>query len=196
MPGTRAAIGGDGEIRTHTLLFTRQSLCQLELHRRTEWGTGREAGAPLRTPRSRDSLRSARMSHAPITANRIWRSELESNQPFGFFRPALIRLSYPTKGGLSSSPPSLLVVYPLHDVTIVVHIHEQVFAPFGSVLCIMTKRNALELHAQRRLRSKQWHACFFRGAIALPVVALDASRDDVQGRVITTTRTRQNVIES
>ena len=59
-------FGGDGEIRTHTVLFTRQSLCQLELHRLTEWGTGREAGAPLRTPRSRDSLRSARMSHAPI----------------------------------------------------------------------------------------------------------------------------------
>ena len=31
-----------------------------------DWGTGREADAPLRTPRSRDSLRSARMSHAPI----------------------------------------------------------------------------------------------------------------------------------
>ena len=26
----------------------------------------------------------------------FWRSELESNQPLGFFRPALIRLSYPT----------------------------------------------------------------------------------------------------
>ena len=26
-----------------------------------------------------------------------WRSELESNQPFGLFRPALIRLSYPTR---------------------------------------------------------------------------------------------------
>ena len=25
--------GGDGEIRTHTLLFTGQLLCQLELHR-------------------------------------------------------------------------------------------------------------------------------------------------------------------
>ena len=68
------------------------------------WGTGRKANAPLRTPRSRDSLRSARMSHAPITANRIWRSELESNQPFGFFRPALIRLSYPTKRGLTFKP--------------------------------------------------------------------------------------------
>ena len=67
MPGTRAAVGGDGEIRTHTMLFTRQLLYQLELHRLTDWGTGREADAPLRTPRSRDSLRSARMSHAPIT---------------------------------------------------------------------------------------------------------------------------------
>src|SRR6478736_2211257 len=28
----------------------------------------------------------------------FWWSELESNQPFGFFRPALIRLSYPTTG--------------------------------------------------------------------------------------------------
>ncbi len=26
-------LGGDGEIRTHTLLFTGQLLCQLELHR-------------------------------------------------------------------------------------------------------------------------------------------------------------------
>ena len=33
MPGTRAAVGGDGEIRTHTMLFTKQLLCQLELHR-------------------------------------------------------------------------------------------------------------------------------------------------------------------
>ena len=28
-------LGGDGEIRTHTLLFTGQPLCQLELHRQT-----------------------------------------------------------------------------------------------------------------------------------------------------------------
>ena len=30
MPGTRAAIGGDGEIRTHTMLFTRQPPCHLD----------------------------------------------------------------------------------------------------------------------------------------------------------------------
>ena len=28
--------------------------------------------------------------------DKLWRSELESNQPFGLFRPALIHLSYPT----------------------------------------------------------------------------------------------------
>ena len=38
MPGTRAALGGDGEIRTHTMLFTKQPLCQLELHR--QYGRG------------------------------------------------------------------------------------------------------------------------------------------------------------
>jgi hypothetical protein len=32
------------------------------------------------------------LSYSGIT----WWSELESNQPFGFFRPALIHLSYPT----------------------------------------------------------------------------------------------------
>src|SRR5712664_974029 len=43
--------GGDGEIRTHTLLFTGQPLCQLELHRRT-LGRGVRPTTPLRTPRS------------------------------------------------------------------------------------------------------------------------------------------------
>ena len=32
----------------------------------------------------------------PMTQYYLWWSELESNQPFGLFRPALIRLSYPT----------------------------------------------------------------------------------------------------
>src|SRR5881296_796668 len=31
------------------------------------------------------------------TLDARWWSELESNQPFGLFRPALIRLSYPTQ---------------------------------------------------------------------------------------------------
>ena len=52
MPGTRAAYRGDGEIRTHNLLFTKQPIFHLELHRQM-W-PGREA-EPLRTPRSRQS---------------------------------------------------------------------------------------------------------------------------------------------
>src|SRR2546426_12559055 len=43
--------GGDGEIRTHTLLFTGQLLCQLELHRQT-FGRGMWPTEPLLTPRS------------------------------------------------------------------------------------------------------------------------------------------------
>src|SRR6266498_1195847 len=92
-------------------------------------------------------------------------------------------------------PPFLLGMHLFHDVTIIVHIHEQVLAPFGSCLCVVTEHNAFELHAQRRLRCQQRHSCFCRSAIALPVVALDTSRDYVYGRVITAARTRQNVIE-
>ena len=44
-------FGGDGEIRTHTMLFTGQLLCQLELHRQT-FGRGVRPTTPLRTPRS------------------------------------------------------------------------------------------------------------------------------------------------
>ena len=44
--------GGDGEIRTHALLFTGQPLCQLELHRLSLCGRGVRPTTPLRTPRS------------------------------------------------------------------------------------------------------------------------------------------------
>src|SRR5260370_20615765 len=41
-----------------------------------------------------------------------WWSELESNQPFGLFRPALIRLSYPTvKEGHNFLKPSVFARY-------------------------------------------------------------------------------------
>ena len=43
---------GDSEIRTRNLLFTKQPLFHLELYRHYVW-PGREADAPLRTPRSR-----------------------------------------------------------------------------------------------------------------------------------------------
>ena len=94
-----------------------------------------------------------------------------------------------------SSPPSLLVVNLVHDFTIIVHVHEQVLAPLGSCFGIVTKHHAFELHSQRCLRSQQRHACFRRCAIALPVVALDASRNNVHRRVISTTRPWQDVIE-
>src|SRR5437762_14238697 len=45
-------LGGDGEIRTHTLLFTGQLLCQLELHRLLVCGRGMRPTTPLQTPRS------------------------------------------------------------------------------------------------------------------------------------------------
>lgn len=59
-------VGGDDEIRTHNLPLTKRPLFRLELHRRPKIWPGREADAPLRTPRS-GSHRSAGMSHAPIT---------------------------------------------------------------------------------------------------------------------------------
>ena len=106
---------------------------------------------------------------------------MESNQPFGFFRPALIRLSYPTEGmcfvlrslyfdfdlrptathqsskykvqSTFLEAPLSLGVHLLHHGTIIVHIHEQVLAPLGSCFGVVTKHDAFELHAQRRLRS-------------------------------------------
>src|SRR5262245_45668240 len=46
------------------------------------------------------------------------------------------------------SPPScLLVVHLFPDVTIVVHVHEKVLAPFGSRVRVVAKHDALELHA-------------------------------------------------
>ena len=58
--------GGDGEIRTHTLLFTGQLLCQLELHRLSNLWSEREADRASSNSTIPDSHRSAGMSHAPI----------------------------------------------------------------------------------------------------------------------------------
>jgi hypothetical protein len=55
--------GGDGEIRTHTLLFTKQLLCQLELHRLSVLGRGvrptrlLELHDPRQSPFCRDEPR-------------------------------------------------------------------------------------------------------------------------------------------
>ena len=112
----------------------------------------------------------------------FWRSELESNQPLGFFKPTLIRLSYPTgmvlglcslvfgtslwacalyeKGKHKDQSPKTkdrykdlrpfpLAMYLFHNVTIVVHVHEEVLAPLGARLSVVAKHNAFEFHAQR-----------------------------------------------
>ena len=96
---------------------------------------------------------------------------MESNQPFGLFRPALIRLSYPTReiadcrfsiadwlsekghdfqapigirqSAINLGPPFLLGMHLLHDVTIIVYIHEEVLAPLGARLGVMAKHHAL-----------------------------------------------------
>ena len=108
----------------------------------------------------------------------FWWSELELNQPLGFFRPALILLSYPTEEGtlcfvlctLISTrtvgsrieaqstkfkahleAPLSFAMHLVHDFTIIVHVHEQVLAPFGSRLGIVTKHDAFELNAQGSL---------------------------------------------
>ena len=41
-----------------------------------------------------------------------WWSELESNQPLGFFGPMLIRLSYPTQGIANCQ---FLIIHGKHD---------------------------------------------------------------------------------
>src|SRR6185436_382826 len=53
-----------------------------------------------------------------------------------------------------------------------------------------------ELHAQCSLRSKQRHTRLGRSAIALAVVAGNTRRNGVHWRVISTTRTRQDVVQS
>ena len=49
--------------------------------------------------------------------------------------------------------PFSLVVHFVHDITIIVHVHEQVLSPCSSCFCVMAEHHALELHSQRRLRS-------------------------------------------
>src|SRR6185436_12075371 len=84
---------------------------------------------------------------------------------------------------------------PITHVSVVVDVHEEILAPFGTCFCVVTKHDALELHAQRALRRKQRHTRFSRSSIALAVVARNTRRHDVDRRIISTTRTWQNVIQ-
>lgn len=107
----------------------------------------------------------------------IW-SELESDQPLEFFKLALIHLSYPTGNfgkpsaelrgfgpGIRSQKRKTNHLDPkveslrslsfpvnfLHDVAIIMHVHEEVLAPFAPCLSIVTENYALELYSQRTL---------------------------------------------
>src|SRR5688572_29453429 len=82
----------------------------------------------------------------------------------------------------------------LPNVTIIVDIHEEVLAPFGPCLRVVTEHDALEFHTQRRLRSQQRHSGFIRRAVALAVVAGNACGYDVYRRVVAATRSRQDMI--
>ena len=116
--------------------------------------------------------------HLPFSVSAVWWSELESNQPLGFFKPTLIHLSYPTRDiancrfsiadwsdndshlsignwhtaiGNDLEAHLALAMHLLHDVTIIVHVHEEILAPLGAGFGIVTKDDAFQLHPQRRL---------------------------------------------
>ena len=80
-------------------------------------------------------------------------------------------------------------------VSVVVDVHEEILAPFGTCFGVVTKHYALEFHAQRALRGEQRHTRFGRSAIALAVVARNTRGGDIHRRIISTTRTWQNVIQ-
>src|SRR6185369_4092011 len=82
------------------------------------------------------------------------------------------------------------------NISVIVNIHEEILAPFRTSFGVVTEHHAFELHAQCSLRSKQRHTRFSRSAIALAVVAGNTRGNDVHRRVISTTRTRQNVVQS
>src|ERR1044072_8441933 len=84
----------------------------------------------------------------------------------------------------------------LTHVSIVVDVHEEILAPLRASFGVVTKHHPLELHAQGSLRSEQRHTRLRRSASALAVVAGNTRSNDVHGRVISATRTREVVIQS
>src|SRR4029079_1234451 len=96
---------------------------------------------------------------------------------------------------LSWLTPCSLALDSVTNVAVIVNVHEEILAPLGTCFGVVTKHNALEFHAQRALRSKQRHARFSRSATALAVVARNTRSDNVDRRVISTTRAWQDVVE-
>ena len=136
---------------------------------------------PLATPRSQAVTVLPGMSHAPkilksmskvpvqrqltqtdfghwtLDPGHFWRSELESNQPFGLFRPALILLSYPT--GIiadfwSAPAPTALWIATRHEDPLV-QITPKRRPPDASRLPPHSKwQSAIDNQTRRRCRSR------------------------------------------
>src|SRR5688500_888153 len=93
------------------------------------------------------------------------RSELELNQPLGFFRPALILLSYPTREIAKCRLPIDRLhtgriqermkdrVFLFHPSSFRLHsfalLHKEVLTPLSACFCVVAKHHPLELHTQR-----------------------------------------------
>src|SRR5512134_1560254 len=75
------------------------------------------------------------------------------------------------------------------------NVHEEILAPFSACFRVVAKHHPLQLHSQCPLRSKQRHTRLIWSAVALAVVTRHACGNDVYRRIITSTRTRQDVIE-
>src|SRR6266850_3790629 len=87
-------LGGDGEIRTHTLLFTGQLLCQLELHRLLDLWSGREADDASANSTLPSSHRSAGMSRPDNLRCEFGAQGRTRTFNLWLVGPALYQLSY------------------------------------------------------------------------------------------------------
>jgi hypothetical protein len=94
-----SVLGAQGRTQTFNLWFVGPALRQLSYSGLSARWTFVETGTQpwssfLRGVSASPSLRS-RVSVSPCLV--FWWSELELNQPLGFFKPTLIHLSYPTR---------------------------------------------------------------------------------------------------
>ena len=85
-------FGGSGRIEPATLCLEDRRSDSTELQTRKD-----SPKSQVQRPMSVSCLLTLDLGH--WTFDEGWRSELESNQPLGFFKPTLIRLSYPTEIG-------------------------------------------------------------------------------------------------
>src|ERR1044072_569582 len=107
--------------------------------------------------------------------------------------PFLPNRNYPFADQCSSVPS--FTCDSLTHVSIVVDVHEEILAPLRASFSVVTKHHPLELHAQGSLRSEQRHTRLRRSPIALAVVAGNTRSNDVHGRVISATRTREDGVQ-